>query len=163
MRGLFIWALFVLAFLSQSLIYADELPTALSCSSNAKAWRDYGYSEKKWGGPLPPNPDRSFGIATKAKLVDGYALRDKVISALNTAKPRIRSITPSSDGIDEQATEFEGTIVGRTDDAVFVMWTNNVNKGWLAGIDRQKQKATVSQVFQGQTSIGGEIETLDCR
>ncbi len=163
MRGLFIWGLLVLVFINQSLIYADELPTALSCSSNAKAWRDYGYSEKKWGGLLPPNPDRPFGIATKAKPVDGYSLRDKVFSALNTAKPLIRSIAPSSEGIDEQATEFEGTIVGKTEDAVFLIWTNDVNKIWLAGIDRKKQKATVSQVFQGLTSIGGEIETLDCR
>ncbi|MBI2206122.1 MAG: hypothetical protein HYU41_19980 [Candidatus Rokubacteria bacterium] len=39
----------------------------------------------------------------------------------------------------------------------------NLNKAWLAAVDLPHRKATVTHVFQGATSLGGEVETLDCR
>jgi len=146
-------------------IPAAELPTALNCSSNAKAWRDYGFREKQWGGTIPPKPSKPFGIVTRPKPIEGYPLWDKVFSALDTQHPVIRSITPASDCAEEQAVEFKGTVVSRTENTVFMIWTNDGghgNKAWLAAIDLLHRKATISQLFGGVTSIGGEIETLDC-
>ena len=37
------------------------------------------------------------------------------------------------------------------------------NKVWLAAVDLTHRKAIVTQVVQGVTSVGGELETLDCR
>lgn len=71
----------------------------------------------------------------------------------------IRSITPP-----EEATEFKGTVVSRWDGSVFIMWQNDSgNKLWLAVVNLTHKKATVSQVFQGITSVGIEAETLDCK
>jgi hypothetical protein len=55
--------------------------------------------------------------------------------------------------------------VSRTSDAIFLLWTNAPyqNKVWLAAIDLAHRKATVTHAFQGATSLGGELETLDCR
>jgi hypothetical protein len=142
---------------------AGDFPTSLACSSNAKTWRDYGFTEKEWSGTIPSNPSQPFGVSTKSKPNDIYVLRDKVFSSLNTKNPMIRSITPGGIGQEEQAAEFKGTVVGRTADAIFILWSNEINKYWLAAIDLNHRKATVSQVFRGVTSIGGEIETLDCR
>ncbi|HSF29842.1 MAG TPA: hypothetical protein VLK82_05125 [Candidatus Tectomicrobia bacterium] len=94
----------------------------------------------------------------------GFSLRDKVFSGLHTEKPIVRSITPAQEGVEEQAVEFIGRVVGRTEDAVFLAWTNDYhNKVWLAVVDLVHRKATVSQVFHGMTSVGGDLETLDCR
>jgi len=45
------------------------------------------------------------------------------------------------------------------------MWDNhgNGNKVWLAAVDLTHKKVTLSQVFQGITSIGVEAETFDCK
>jgi hypothetical protein len=39
----------------------------------------------------------------------------------------------------------------------------DANKVWLAVVDLTQRKVAVTQVFQGATSVGGEVETLDCR
>src|SRR5207249_2355233 len=95
------------------------------------------------------------------------SLRDKIFSSLNTANPTIRSITPPRRTLgqpEEEAVEFKGDVVSRTVDAVFIMWRNDFgNKMWLAVVDLKQKKATVSQVFQGVTSVGIEAETLDCK
>lgn len=75
----------------------------------------------------------------------------------------VRSITRYADGVD-QGEEFVSRVVSRTKDAIFLLWTNDFNnKVWLAVIELQRRKATVAQVFQGVTSVGGDFETLDCR
>ena len=143
---------------------SQELPTVLACTSNAKAGRDYGFIEAQWSGvPLAQSPI-DFGISTKANQVETYSLKDKVFSSLHTASPVVRSITPASGTAAEDAVEFSARVVARTQDAVFLVWTNDFNnKVWTAAIDLTHRKATVAQVFQGATSLGGEIETLDCR
>jgi hypothetical protein len=142
----------------------QELPTVLACTSNAKASRDYGFSEKRWSGQSGQAPSRVFSISgPSSKTMWGqFELRDKVFSGLNTKQPTVRSITRYDEG-PEQAAEFVGYVVSRTDDGVFLVWTNEINKVWLAAVDLTHRKATVTQVFQGFTSIGGEMETLDCR
>jgi hypothetical protein len=145
---------------------AQDTPTSLSCTSNAKASRDYGFKEKQWGA-IPTDPTKVFGISTVKQRQADFPLRDKVFSSLNTPTPVIRSITPPRPQLganEEHADEFNGTVVSRTGDAVFVIWRNDFgNKVWLAVLDLRHKKATVSQVFQGITSVGIEAETLDCR
>ena len=133
---------------------AQDTPTSLSCTSNAKASRDYGFKEKQWSGAIPPDPTIVLRIST-VKQRQADLLRDKVFSSLNTQTPVIRSITPPRPQLganEEHADEFNGTVVSRTGDAVFVMWRNDFgNKVWLAVLDLRHKKATVSQVFQGIT------------
>lgn len=139
---------------------AQDKLTSLACTSNAKASRDYGFGEKQWSGAIPPDPSKVFGISTLGRGQPNAAvLRDKVFSSLNTSTPVIRSITPPG-----EAAEFKGTVVSRWADSVFIMWQNDYgNKIWLAVVDLTHKKATVSQVFQGITSVGIEAETLDCK
>jgi hypothetical protein len=138
---------------------AQDMPTSLSCTSNAKAQRDYGFTEKQWFGVIPPDAAKVFGISTVKQTQTSGPLRDKVFSSLNTTTPVIRSITPPG-----EAAEFKGTVVSRWADSVFIMWRNEFgNKIWLAVVDLTHKKATVSQVFQGITSVGIEAETLDCK
>jgi hypothetical protein len=143
------------------------MPTSLTCTSNAKAERNYGFSEKRWFGRTGHlfEPSRLFAIGTRDSKTSwgAFDLRDKVFSGLNTQEPIIRSITRYEKGPEETA-EFVGRVVSRTFDTVFLVWTNDFkNKVWLAVIDLIHRRATVTQVFRGITSVGGEIETLDCR
>ncbi|MGH7770547.1 MAG: hypothetical protein ACREQP_24100 [Candidatus Binatia bacterium] len=146
---------------------AQDTPTSLTCTSNAKAWRDYGFTEKQWSGAIPPDPTRVFGVSTVKQKQPAFPLRDKVFSALNTSTPVIRSITPPRPGLgqpEDEAAEFKGAVISRTADAVFVLWRNDLgNKVWLAVVDLTRKKVNVSQVFQGVTSVGIEAETLDCK
>jgi hypothetical protein len=146
---------------------SQELPATLTCLSNAKATRDYAFVEKRWEGEegntmfgLP----RMFKIQTRDSKVANafYSLRDKVFSGLDTDRPIVRSITRYTDGVDK-GEKFMGAVVMRTHDAIFLIWTNDINKMWLATVDLTHRRATLTQVFQGATSVGGEIETLDCR
>jgi hypothetical protein len=135
--------------------------------SNAKAARDYAFVEKRWGGEEGNamfGSSRMFQIQTRDSKVANafYSLRDKVFSGLDTDRPIVRSITRYTDGM-EKAEGFMAAVLMRTHDAVFLMWTNNINKIWLATVDLTHRRATLTQVFQGVTSVGGEIETLDCR
>lgn len=138
---------------------AQDTPTSLACTSNAKASRDYGFGEKQWSGVIPPDSSKVFGISTVVKGQSDAVLRDKIFSSLNTSTPVIRSITPPG-----EAAEFKGIVVNRWADSVFIMWQNDYgNKIWLAVVNLTHKKATVSQVFQGITSVGIEAETLDCK
>ena len=146
----------------------QEVPTVLTCTSNAKADRDYGFVEKRWSSQAGHllEPLRLFRVTgTGSKTSWGqFELRDKVFSGLNTQTPIVRSITRYEKG-SEEAAEFVSRVVNRTSDAVFLLWTNapNTNKVWLAAVDLAHRKVTVTHAFQGATSLGGELETLDCR
>ena len=146
---------------------AQELPTSLTCRSNAKASRDYGFAEKRWEGQKGSSmlgASTLFTVETRdSKVADAlYSLRDKVFSGLNTSTPLVRSITRFADG-GEKGEEFVSRVVTRTSDAVFLLWTNDINKTWVAAVDLARRKAAVAQVFEGVTSVGGEFETLDCQ
>jgi len=146
--------------------HAAELPTSLTCRSNAKATRDYGYTERRWVGQEGSwmlGASGLFKVATRdSKVADvAYSLRDKVFSGLNTDAPLVRTITRFTDG-GNMGEEFVGAVVSRTGEAVFLLWTNDINKTWTAAVDLARRKAVVAQVFQGVTSVGGMIETLDC-
>ncbi|HEV8524505.1 MAG TPA: hypothetical protein VGQ71_08395 [Terriglobales bacterium] len=145
----------------------EELPTSLTCRSNAKASRDYDFAEKRWErqqGQSMLRSARLFKIETRdSKVADTfYSLRDKVFSGLNTSTPVVRSITRFPDGAD-RGEEFVSRVVTRTNDAVFLLWTNDFNKTWIAALDLGRRKAALAEVFQGVTSVGGELETLDCQ
>jgi hypothetical protein len=147
---------------------SQELPTVLTCSANAKASRDHGFIEKRWSGQHGHlvEPSRLFEVSgTGSKTSWGqFVLRDKVFSGLNTPTPTVRSLTRYEKGT-EEAAEFVSRVISRTSDAVFLLWTNapNQNKVWLAAIDLAHRKAAVTQVSQGVTSLGAELETLDCQ
>jgi len=169
MRGIRVVACsFVLLIALFSAGDGQQLPTNLMCTSNAKASRDYGFSEKRWSGQTGHlvEPSRLFATGTRDSTTSWgqFDLRDKVFSGLNTQQPVVRSITRYEKG-PEEAAEFVGRVVCRTPDAIFLIWTNapNLNKVWLAAVDLTHRKVTVAHVFQGATSLGGEMETLDCR
>ena len=105
---------------------AEDFPTSLICTANAKASRDYGFREQQWSGIIPPNPSKVLGISTPRQK-EGGILRDKVFSVL-TPNPIIRSITPPRpelDQVQEQAQEFKGIVTRRTSDSLFVVWGND--------------------------------------
>jgi len=64
---------------------AEDFPTSLICTANAKASRDYGFREQQWSGIIPPNPSKVFGIST-SRQKEGGILRDKVFSVLECSK-----------------------------------------------------------------------------
>lgn len=140
-------------------VVGQDVPTSLICRSNAKAWRDYSFREKRWVGAA----SQPFGAATVSRRVKGHPLREKLFSKLDTDEPTVRSITPATDDAPEVSDEFAATVALRTPTWLFLTWSNDVNKLWLAVIDLEESKATVTLTFRGVTSVGGEVETLDCR
>lgn len=140
----------------------SDLPSVLTCTANAKAVRDYAFLvENGWSGGA--NSKEVFGIGT-ARTTNGLTLRDKVFSGLNTSRPTVRSITPGNATEGEDAAEFVASVESRAFDSVWISWKNPPgNKVWLSVINLKNKKAIVTQLFEGVTSVGGEIETLDCR
>lgn len=147
-------------------VEGQELPTILTCKSNAKTVRDFGFIEKRWTGEKGHLLESSTMFQTygrNSKTSWGqFELRDKVFYNLNTTKPVVRSITRFQDGAEDVA-EFVGRVVDRTSDEVYLVWTNNFDKVWLAAVDLKHRKVIVTHVFRGAFSVGGELETLDCR
>jgi hypothetical protein len=87
-----------------------------------------------------------------------------MFSKLDTDRPAIRSLTPAEWLGEEVAAEFEGSVVSRDGAAVFLIWRNDVgNKVWLSAINLEHRRAVITQAFDGATSLGGAVETLDCR
>jgi hypothetical protein len=145
----------------------QELPSSLTCRSNVKASRDYAFAEGRWEGQKDQSalgPASLLNVETRDSKLAGmfYSLRDKVFSGLHTSAPLVRSITRFSDGTD-RGEEFASRVVMRTSNTVFLLWTNDMNKTWVAAVDLAHRKAAVAQVFEGVTSLGGELETLDCQ
>ena len=149
----------VVAILFPSAATPQNSPTSLSCLSNAKAWRDYSFIERQWQG----HGAEAFGYATPRRPMEAIPLRAKVFSALHTSRPIVRSITPAQGSAPEDAVELEARVILRSADEVFVTWSNDINKTWLAAIDLRNKKVVVTHVFSGVTSVGGEMETLDCK
>lgn len=141
-------------------VKGQDIPATLRCIANAKASRDFSFRDQQWF------PSAAFEMSGPASQTGfgPYALRDKVFTALNTPTPTIRSITRYEKEPDEIA-EFVGKVVSRTSTAVFVVWTNepDSNNLWAAAIDLVQRRSTVAQLYQGVTSTGAEVETLDCR
>jgi hypothetical protein len=158
------FALIVFVFLSPLRAYAADFPTILSCTVNALANRDFGFNEKAWGG-IPsfgakPDDSKPFTVATKTKEL---ALKQRIFSRLDTPRPVVRMVGPWGP-LPEDAAEFTGTVVSRLADSLFIIWQNDYgNKVWLSVIDLAHKRATMSQAFRGITSVGVEVETLDCR
>jgi hypothetical protein len=150
-------------------VHGQEVPRILACTSSAKASRDFEFRTQKWTGDRGYTPFSAapFNLATKGNEPRDDVikpLRDKVFSGLQTATPTVRSITRFVDGV-EQANEFEARVVGRAFDTLFLLWSNDPphNKMWLAAVNVKHRKAVVTQTFEGISSVGGEVETLDCR
>jgi hypothetical protein len=158
--------LFCILFAISLSVEGQEFPTSLTCTSNAKASRDYGFVEERWTGEKGHLLDsstmfRTFSRNNKTSWGQ-FKLRDKVFYNLDATKPIVRSITRFQDGTKQEAA-FVGRVVERTPSEVFIVWTNEFNKVWLAAVDLEHRKVVVTHVFRGATSVGGEIETLDCR
>lgn len=152
----------------------QELPTTLRCTSNAKVSRDYAFTVKQWSGHKGHdlNPSDPFKIVQdrNAKPSLGqFSLRDKVFVGMDTNTPTVVSIT-RWENRDDLAEEFRATVVSRTSDTVFIVWTDRYpgpsdfgNRAWLAVVDLTHRKVIVTHVVQGATSVIGELETPDCR
>lgn len=141
----------------------NDRPTVLTCTANAKASRDYGFQEKEWMGTVGGGASHIFGVGTK-RTPNAEILRDRVFSGLNTARPAIRSITQSGTGQGDSASEFVGTVLSRAFDSVWITWKNPAgNKVWLSVINLKHKRAVITELFEGATSVGGQLETLDCR
>ena len=142
-----------------------ELPTILSCRQNAMAVRDFGFLEKKWmaGGS---DKGKTFQVAERDPSL-GRPFYDRVFTALDTENPVISStrfLAIEGRFEEVETEEFRGSVVSRTNDAVFVTWRNPpMNKVWLAALDLTHRKAAVGYVFQGMTSVGVQAQTFDCR
>lgn len=151
-----------LALVVAALAQAEERPTSLTCTANAKAWRDYGFLEARWEGkPARGGRAQPFGVTTLTRRDPDIPLRDKVFSNLQSDAPIVRSITPATSLTPTESVEFEAKVLLRTSDEVFLTWSNEVNKVWVAVVDLKTRKAVVAHVFKGMTSVGGELETLD--
>lgn len=139
-------------------------PSVLTCVSNAIASRDFAFSvEAGWMGRVGSGPGELFGIGTPRQR-NGLVLRDKVFAGLDTDSPTIRSISPVPGDTTTVANEFQGTVLSRALESVWIAWKNPPgNKVWVAVVDLARRKAVITQAFQGMTSVGGELETLDCR
>lgn len=143
---------------------AEERPTFLACTANAKTWRDYGFVEQRWEGkPARGARAQPFAVSTLARRDPTYPLRDKIFSNLQGDATFVRSITPATSLTPAESVEFEAKVLLRTPDEVFLSWSNDVNKVWVAVVDLKTKKAVVAHVFKGMTSVGGELETLDGR
>ena len=147
-------------------IASQKPPTSLTCTSNAIAERGFVFTEKEWVGAVLSRPDRSkpFSVTTTRHGKGSPIVHDKVFSALDTSKPIIRSITPAEGKREEKAFEFQGNVVSRAPNAVFLTWTNDVgNKVWTGAIDLVHRRAIVVFTYSGITYFGTEVETFDCR
>jgi hypothetical protein len=155
--------IFILIFNAIILFAAEEKLTVLQCVSNSISHRDYHFSQHEWVGKKdkPTNEFRTGTLANPNDLI----LRDKVFTHLDTNKPIIKSITPKTKFVnEEQVAEFEGLVLDRTDTLITVIWKNPYdNKVWFAAIDLKHKKAVVSHVYEGITSFGVDVETLNCK
>lgn len=129
-------------------VESEELPTSLTCRSNAKASRDYGFVEKRWEGQKGRTVVGSsllFNVETRDSTVAGafYSLRDWVFSGLSTSTPVVRSITRFVKG-EDMGEEFVSRVVNRTGDTLFLLWTNDINKTWVAVVDLGRRKVTLA-------------------
>ena len=141
----------------------DQTPDSMICTCNAKAGRDYAFEDKQWHGGGTGRTGTPFRITTLQQGHPDFPLRDKVFSRLRSDSPVVRSLTPASKWGPEQAAEFQAKVVLRSPDELFLLWSNEINKTWLAVLDLRGQRAVVTQVFRGITSVGGEVETFDCK
>jgi len=153
----------VLIFSSVSVFAAEEIPTILQCKSNSIANRDYHFGQHEWVDKKD-KPSNEFSTGTLSKP-NGLVLQDKIFTRLNTNKFIIKSITPKTkDMNEEQVVEFEGSVLSRTGTLITISWKNPYdNKFWFGVIDLKDKKAVVSHVYEGITSFGVDVESLDCK
>lgn len=154
---------FFLTFNNVSVLAADEKSTVLQCKSNSIANRDYHFGQREWVDKSD-KPSNQFSTGTSSKPND-LVMRDKVFTCLDTNKPIVKSITPKTKNVnEEQVAEFEGMVIERTSTLLTIIWKNPYdNKFWFAAIDLKHKKAVVSHLYEGITSFGVDVETLDCK
>lgn len=162
-KSIFFIVVFLMLICSAPIFASDSDISILQCDSNAIANRDYYFNKNEWMGK-DDKPSDEFRTGNKAKP-NGLIMRSKIFVNLNTNKPIIKSITPPTKYISEQQTaEFEGTILNRTDTLVAITWKNpNDNKLWFGTINLKHKKAIVSYAYEGATSFGVDVESLDCK
>ena len=138
------------------LTVAEESSTILQGKCNAKVNRDFSYLQNKW---IDSN-DKPSGSFSKVDI-----WHDKVFTDLDTDAPTIKSITPKNKYSDEQVAEFKGQVIHRAGPLVTIRWSNEPfdNKIWVATINTDKKKAVVCGMYDGATSFGVDVETLDLK
>ncbi len=162
-KSIFLIVVFLMVFYSVPIFASDNDISILQCESNAIANRDYYFNKKEWVGK-DDKPSDEFRTGNTTKPND-LIMRSKIFANLNTNKPTIKSITQPTKYVNEQQTvEFEGIILNRTDTVVTITWKNpNDNKIWIGTINLKHKKAIVSYAYEGATSFGVDVESLDCK
>jgi hypothetical protein len=140
---------------------SDPSSSILHGKCNAKVNRDYHFIKKTWVGP-DDKPSSTFITSLEKKSM---ILRNKIFANLNTESPVIKSISPSSEYFPEgEIHEFSGKVINRTDKMVVIKWENPWrNKVWTAAIHLEHKVAIVTEYYNGMTSFGVNVETLDCK
>jgi len=151
----------VFSFIGVHLLFADEALTILHCECNAKANRNYYFLKKSWVGKDDKLSKRFITHLDENDMI----LRDKIFTDLNSDNPKIKSITPPIKYVPEgQFAEFKGKVIHRTNEMLIIKWENPYkNKIWTAAINLKHKVAVVTQYYNGATSFGVDVETLDCK
>ena len=142
--------------------FGNEKTTVLQCVSNSIANRDYHFAQNQWVDGKD-NPSQEFKTGSKSKPND-LVMRDKIFSRIDTDKPIVKSMTPKTTLTESETVEFVGSVLERTKSLITIEWKNPYqNKLWIATIDLQHKKAVVNHIYEGATSFGVNVETLDCK
>lgn len=147
-----------------STVFGQTKPVGiLHCKCNAKANRDFLFKSMEW---VDKNdmPTTSFRTGTRTEP-NGLSIYDKVFAGLSTDNPTIISSALKETTFLKMGdiAEFSGSVLERNLQTVIITWKNPFgNKVWVASIDFENKKAIVTQFYNGLTSFGVNVETLDC-
>ncbi len=158
-----------LIFAFPSTVIAQEYPSILECETNAVATRDFAEPKfnknNLWTGPIPGDSGDPFGIVTLENKTKHISfVRKRIFAGLNTEKPMVKTIREIFDDEGgDVSSESHGQVLNRSRDSaeIVLVWGHN-QKWWLAIIDLSLKKVAIGHVFRGVTSIGGQLQTLDC-
>ena len=147
-------------------VIAQKYPSILVCDTNAEATRDFAVPKfnknNSWTGPFFGDP---FDIVTPENKTEKISfVRQRIFSNLDTEKPMVKTIREIFDDEGgDVSSESHGQVLSRSRDSaeIVLVWGHD-QKWWLAIIGRSLKKAVIGHVFRGATSIGGQLQTLDC-
>lgn len=153
--------LLIASFLCVSYLFSEKSFNTIYGKCNAKVNRDYHFIKKAWVGMNDKSAPTFITNVEKKDMV----LRDKIFANLNTEFPMVTSISPPCEYFPEgEIHEFSGIVIHRTDEIVVIKWENPFkNKVWTAAIHLEHKVAIVTEYYNGVTSFGVNVETLDCK
>lgn len=155
--------IFAFIFTASAAFGQDEPVSILRCKCNAKANRDFLFTQKHWVDGND-NPSTSFTTGTRTEP-NGLVIYDKIFAGLTTNNPTVKSFASKDTTrykVDD-VVEFSGSVLERGVQTLVITWKNpSGNKVWIASIDVKNKKAIVTQLYEGLFSFGVDVETLDC-